>query len=79
VLARSPQRPPWRNSNARHPGSLATLWIYTIDRLASRQSDAGQPEKAAQAYRRALAYLEEQPATDWTRESIAAIQTRPGS
>ena len=45
---------------------------------ATRQKDAGQPDQAAQAYRRALAYLQDQPATDWTRGNIAVIYHQLG-
>lgn len=50
-----------------------SLWLYTTIRQATRQTDAGQPDEAAQTYRGALAYLQEQPATEWTRGSIAVI------
>jgi tetratricopeptide (TPR) repeat protein len=56
----------------------ASLWLYTTSQQASRQKDAGQPEKAAQAYRRVLAWLQGQPATDSTRQGIAAIYHQLG-
>ena len=49
----------------------SVLWLYTIGRQADRQLDAGQPDQAAQTHRRALAWLQEQPETEWTRKSIA--------
>jgi tetratricopeptide (TPR) repeat protein len=54
------------------------LWLYTNIHQANRQQDAGQPFQAAQAYRRALAYLYDQPATDWTRGNIAVISHQLG-
>jgi tetratricopeptide (TPR) repeat protein len=53
------------------PEPARSLWLYTIGRQAIRQNDAGQPDRAAQAYRQALAWLQEQPETEWTRQSIA--------
>ncbi|MCW2890547.1 MAG: hypothetical protein JWO75_36 [Actinomycetia bacterium] len=55
-----------------------SLWLYTTIRQAARQTDAGQPDDAAQTYRGALAYLQEQPATEWTRGSIAVIYHQLG-
>jgi tetratricopeptide (TPR) repeat protein len=60
------------------PEPSQSLWVYTTVRQASRQMDAGQPDRAAQAYRRALAYLQDQPATEWTRASIAVIYHQLG-
>jgi tetratricopeptide (TPR) repeat protein len=50
-----------------------SLWLYTIVEQANRQLEAGQPEQAAQAYRRALAYLQDLPATEWTSGNIAVL------
>jgi tetratricopeptide (TPR) repeat protein len=49
------------------------LRLYTTIRQARRQRDAQQPDQAAHAYQVALAELEDQPATDWTRQNIAVI------
>src|SRR5258708_26564813 len=45
---------------------------------ANRQSDVGQPDQAARTYRRALAYLQGQPVTEWTRGSIAVMYHQLG-
>ena len=58
--------------------SARSLWLYTTVHQASRQKDAGQPDQADLAYRHALAYLHDQPATDWTRGNIAAISHQLG-
>ena len=60
------------------PESARSLWLYTTTHQANRQTDAGQPDQAAQAYRRALAYLQDQPATDWTRGNIAVLYHQLG-
>ena len=60
------------------PESASSLWLYTTVHQATRQKNAGQPDQAAQAYRRALAYLHDQPATDWTRGNIAVISHQLG-
>ncbi len=60
------------------PVPARSLWLHTTIMQASRQQGAGQPDQAAQVYRRALAYLQDQPATDWTRESIAVIYHQLG-
>jgi len=52
-----------------------SLWLYTTIRQAARQKDAGQ---AAQSYQQALAYLQDQPDTEWTRESISVIYHQLG-
>ena len=44
----------------------------------TRQQDAGQPDQAGQTYRQALAYLQDQPETDWTRASISVIYHQLG-
>jgi tetratricopeptide (TPR) repeat protein len=54
------------------------LWLYTTVRQASRQKDAGQPDQAARTYRLALAYLQNEPETEWTRESSSFIYHRLG-
>ena len=64
------------------PGPAAkpagSLWLYTTIRQATRQKDAGQPDQAAQTYRQALAYLQDQPETEWTRGNIAVIYHQLG-
>jgi tetratricopeptide (TPR) repeat protein len=49
------------------------LWLYTTIHQANRQKDAGQPDKAAQTYRDALAYLQGQPGTEENRHDIAML------
>ena len=62
------------------PANLASgaLWLYTITRQATRQRDAGQLDQAAQTYERALAYLQEQPETEWIHNSIAVVYHQLG-
>ena len=55
-----------------------SLWLYTTIRQATRQKDAGQPDQAAQTYRHALAYLQDQPETEWTRSSISVTYHQLG-
>jgi tetratricopeptide (TPR) repeat protein len=47
------------------------LWMYTALQQAYRQHNAGQPDQAAETYRLALAYLQDQPETEWTRRNIS--------
>ena len=54
------------------------LWLYTTTRQATRQKDAGQPEQAALTYQRAVAYLQDQPETSWTRSNIAVLSHQLG-
>ena len=49
------------------------LWLYTTIVQANRQKDAGQLDRADQTYRKALAYLQDQPETEWTRGNISVI------
>ena len=56
----------------------SSLWLYTTIHQAGRQQDAGRQDQAAQTYRRTLAYLHDQPATSWTRDSIAVIYHQLG-
>ena len=56
-----------------------SLWLYTATRHAGRQRDAGQPDQAGQTYRHALAYLQDQPETEWTRSSLSVIYHQLGS
>ncbi len=58
--------------------SASSLWLYTTVHQAGRLKDAGRPDQAEQAYRRALAYLQDQPATDWIRGSIAVLYHQLG-
>ncbi len=60
------------------PGSASSLWVYTIIKQGTRQNDAGQPDQAGQTYRQALAYLQDQPETEWTRNTIGAIYHQLG-
>jgi len=55
-----------------------SLWVYAILSQANRQVTAGQVGQAAQACHRALAYLQSQPATDWTGATIAGIHHHLG-
>ena len=58
--------------------AAGALWLYTTIRQADRQKDAGQPDQAAQTYRSALAYLQGQPGTEWTRRNIAVLYHQLG-
>jgi tetratricopeptide (TPR) repeat protein len=60
------------------PEPARSLWLYTTIRQAGRQMDAGQPEQAWQTYQHALAYLQDQPETEWTRGSISVISHQLG-
>ena len=60
------------------PVPARSLWLYVTMHRATRQNHAGQQEKAAQTYQRALAYLQGQSATDWTRKNISAIYHQLG-
>ena len=60
------------------PEPAGLLWLYTTIHQANRQKDAGQPDKAGQTYRRALAYLQDQPGTDRTRGNIAVLYHQLG-
>lgn len=55
-----------------------SLWLYATTTQATRQENDGQQDQAAQAYRRALAYLQGQPATGWTRANIAILYHQLG-
>ena len=55
------------------------LWLYTTIHQANRQQNAGQPDQAAQTYQRALAYLQDQPETEWTRRSISVLYHQLGN
>jgi tetratricopeptide (TPR) repeat protein len=52
--------------------------LYTTIVQANRQNDAGQPDRVGQTYRRALAYLQDQPETEWTRTSITVVYHQLG-
>ena len=56
-----------------------SLWLYTTIQQATRQKDAGRPDQAGETYRRALAYLQDQPATNLTRENTSVIYHQLGS
>jgi tetratricopeptide (TPR) repeat protein len=49
------------------------LWLYTAIHQANRQLDAGQPNQAERTYQQALAWLQDQPETEWTRASVPVI------
>ena len=55
------------------PAPARELWLYTAIEQATRQRVAGNPDQAGQTYRRALAYLQDQPETGWTRQNIAVM------
>ena len=55
------------------------LWLYTITQQATRQLVAGQPDLAGQTYRHTLAYLQDQPQTEWTRVNISVIYHQLGN
>ena len=55
-----------------------SLWLYTTISQANRQMDAGQPDQAGQTYRQALAYLQDQPETEWTRGNISVLYHQLG-
>ena len=59
-------------------GPARSLWLYTTIRQADRQRAAGQPDQAGQTYRHALAYLRDQPETEWIRGNIAVIYHQLG-
>ena len=54
------------------------LWLYTTISQANRQKYAGRPDQASQTYQRALAYLQDQPETEWTRGNIAMLYNQLG-
>jgi tetratricopeptide (TPR) repeat protein len=54
------------------------LWLYTTIEQATRQKYGGHPDLAAQSYRRALTYLQDQPETGWTRANIAVLYHQIG-
>jgi tetratricopeptide (TPR) repeat protein len=60
------------------PEPARSLWLYTTGAQAGRQMDAGQPDQAGQTYRRMLAYLQDQPETEWIRASIAVTYHQLG-
>ena len=59
-------------------GAASSLWLYATGEQAGRQVADGQLDQASQTYRQALAWLLNQPATEWTRESIAVTYHQPG-
>jgi tetratricopeptide (TPR) repeat protein len=56
-----------------------SLWLHNAVRQADRQREAGKLDQAAQGYRHVLIYLQDQPATDWTRANIAGIYHNLGN
>ena len=66
--------------HSQNPIQLARfLWLYTTTKQAGRQLDAGQPDQAGQTYRNALAYLQDQPESEWTRASISVVYHQLGA
>ena len=61
------------------PERARSLWLYTTTSRASRQEEAGQLDRAGQTYRHALAYLQDQPETEWTRGGIAGMYHQLGN
>jgi tetratricopeptide (TPR) repeat protein len=55
-----------------------SLWLDTIRGQAERQRRAGQPDQAGQTYQRALAYLQDQPETEWTRSGVSVLYHQLG-
>ena len=60
------------------PQPAESLWLYTIVHEGNRQHKAGQLDRAEQTYGRALAYLQDQPETDWRRGNISVIYHQLG-
>ena len=60
-------------------GPAQALWLYTTVHQATRQNEAGHPGLAAQGYRQALARLQDQPSTEWTRGTIAVLYHHLGT
>jgi tetratricopeptide (TPR) repeat protein len=59
--------------------SARALWLYTTITQANRQQDSGHPDQAADTYRRILAYLQDQPETEWVRTSLSVIYRELGN
>jgi tetratricopeptide (TPR) repeat protein len=58
--------------------ATGSIRLYTTIQQANTQQDAGQPDLAGQTYRQVLAYLRDQPETEWTRNSISLIYHQLG-
>jgi tetratricopeptide (TPR) repeat protein len=58
--------------------SARSLRLYTTFQQGSRQRRAGQSEQASRTFRQSLAYLQDQPETEWTRSSIGATYHQLG-
>ncbi len=58
--------------------AAAPLWRYTLGQQAARQLATGHPDQAAQTCRQVLAWLQDQPATESTRENIAVTYHQLG-
>ncbi len=56
----------------------ASLWLYITGQQAARQMNAGQLDQAELSYRRALAWLQDLPESEWTRASIAVAYHQLG-
>jgi tetratricopeptide (TPR) repeat protein len=60
------------------PLAATSLRLYTTVHQADRQRDAGQPDRAERTYQQALAFLQDQPETEWARANIAVIYHQLG-
>jgi tetratricopeptide (TPR) repeat protein len=60
------------------PAPARSLWLYTTIGQANRQQTAGQLDQAGRTYRQALAYLQDQPETEWTRTNISVLYHQLG-
>jgi tetratricopeptide (TPR) repeat protein len=63
--------------HATHEGARS-LQAYSISHQGQRLRNAGQPDRAARAYRQLLAWLQEQPETEQVRQGIAAAYHQLG-
>ena len=61
------------------PRPVRSLWLYAIIKQGIRQEEVGRPDQAAQTYRHALTYLQGQPETEWTRDSVSGIYHQLGN
>jgi tetratricopeptide (TPR) repeat protein len=68
---------PGQNAPVAEPGA-SSLWLYTTIQQGNKQKDTGQSDQAAQTYRQALAYLQDQPDAEWTHSSISVLYHQLG-
>ena len=61
------------------PEPAESLWLHTTIQQGTRQQKAGQLDQAGRTYRRALAYLQDQPETNLTRRSTSVIYFQLGN